>query len=192
MDERRRFGIIRLVVAIEIHDAHRLRALALVHRHRRLRPFLSPDQRFVAMKPGKGNVERIDLLYNGTAGIVDNNSLAIGVFDRGTGDAFSVAVITGVDSHGNPTSYGAFITVSNTAWTGSNELVTAANSNSAIFNSTGGDPTDYLIRYDSSTSLASFAVSDGRAIWPFYYCATGSAFAGCCAVWSNGSAALAD
>jgi len=110
----------------------------------------------------QGNVERLDFLYNGTTGITDTNNLAIGVFDRGTGDAFSVAVITGIDSNGNPTSYGAFITVSNTAFTGTNLLTTANTDTSSgvtLLNA-GGEPTDYLVRYDSSTSMVTSNVTD--------------------------------
>jgi len=106
------------------------------------------------------NIERVDFLYNGTTGIVDNNSLAIGVFDRGTGDAFSVAIITGVDSHGNPTSYGGFVTVTPEAFSGDDDLLTVANSNSVLFNASNSEPTDYLVRYDSSTSLATGNVTD--------------------------------
>ncbi len=106
----------------------------------------------------EGNVERLDFLYNGTSGVAANN-LAIGVFDRGVGDSFSVAVITGVDKNGNPTSYGAFVTVSQNAFTGG-DLVTADNSNAAVMNSTNGEPTDYLVRYDSSTSLATGNVTN--------------------------------
>jgi len=104
----------------------------------------------------QGNVERLDFLYNGTTGEVNNGTLAIGVFDRGTGDSFSVAVITGVDSNGNPTSYAGFETVSNTAFTGGALLTTASLSSTAastILNASS-NPTDYLVRYDSSTSLA--------------------------------------
>lgn len=107
-----------------------------------------------------GNIERVDFLYNGTTGVVDTSGLSIGVFDRGTGDSFSVAIITGVDSHGNPTSYGGFVTVSNTAFNGNDSLLTAANSNSAILNDGSGDPTDYLVRYDSSTSLSTNNTTD--------------------------------
>ncbi len=107
----------------------------------------------------EGNVERIDFLYNGTVGTASTNSLAIGVFDRGVGDSFSVAIITGVDKNGNPTSYGGFITVSENAFTGG-DLLTVANAGTTIMNSTNGEPTDYLVRYDSSTSLATGNVTD--------------------------------
>ena len=104
----------------------------------------------------QGNVERLDFLYNGTTGEVNNGSLAIGVFDRGTGDSFSVAVITGVDSAGNPTSYAGFEVVSNTAFTGGALLSSAsvAATDASIILNASGNPTDYLVRYDSSTSLA--------------------------------------
>jgi hypothetical protein len=104
----------------------------------------------------QGNVERLDFLYNGTTGETDNGTLAIGVFDRGTGDSFSIAVITGVDSNGNPTSYAGFETISNTAFTGGSLLTTAslsATASSTVLDA-GTNPTDYLVRYDSSTSLA--------------------------------------
>ena len=100
----------------------------------------------------QGNVERLDFLYNGTSGVSSTN-LAIGVFELGTGDSFSAAVITGVDSNGNPTSYGGFVTVTATAFTGSG-LLNSNNANPGALNASNGDPTEYLVRYDSSTSLA--------------------------------------
>ena len=107
------------------------------------------------------NVERLDFLYNGTTGVSSTN-LAIGVFELGTGDSFSVAVITGVDSNGNPTSYGGFVTVAATAFTGSG-LLDSANANPGALNGSNGDPTEYLVRYDSSTSLATGNVTSDSA-----------------------------
>jgi hypothetical protein len=110
-----------------------------------------------------GNVERIDFLYNGTTGVAATTGLSVGVFDRGTGDSFSVGIITGVDTHGNPTAYGGYVNVDHTEFTGGG-LITTANSDSAILNSGGGEPTDYLVRYDSSTSLATSKVTNDTEI----------------------------
>lgn len=99
----------------------------------------------------QGNVERLDLIFNGSTGITANSNLALAVFDRGTGDSFSIAVVTGVDANGNPTSYGGnLLNVSNTAWTNAG-LLNSSNTPSAVLNSSGS-PTDYLLRYDSSSS----------------------------------------
>lgn len=100
----------------------------------------------------QGNIERLDLIFNGSTGVTATNTLSLAVFDRGVGDSFSIAVITGVDSNGNPTSYGGnLINVSNSQWSVTSGLLNSSNTPSSVLNSSGS-PTDYLIRYDSSSS----------------------------------------
>ncbi len=59
-----------------------------------------------------GNIERLDFTWN--TPFTNLNSLAFAVFDRGNAgahDAFTLAIVTGVDANGKPTSYGGFIKV---------------------------------------------------------------------------------
>lgn len=97
------------------------------------------------------DVERLDTIYSAT-GVTLTDSLALTVMDRGTGDTFEVALITGVDSNGNPTSYGGtLIKVTSTEF--GDNLLTTSNAPASVLDATGNEPTEYLMRYDSTTSL---------------------------------------
>jgi hypothetical protein len=100
----------------------------------------------------QGDIERMDVLTNGTTGTVANSGLSFAVLDRGAGDSFEIAVITGVDSNGNPTSYGgSLVTVTSSDFGGS--LLNSGDTPSTVLNNSG-EPTDYLVHYDSSSSLS--------------------------------------
>jgi hypothetical protein len=89
------------------------------------------------------DVERLDFILN-TAGEHATTDQAFAVFDRGNAtnhDSFKIAIITGVDTNGNPTSYG-----------GNLVTVTAANYDTA------GNPIanqSYTVeRYDAGNNLS--------------------------------------
>jgi len=97
------------------------------------------------------DVERMDLIMS-TTGMALTDSLAVSVMDRGTGDSFEIALITGIGTNGQPDAYGGtLIRVTSTEF--GDNLLTTSNSNSTVLDD-GGKPTEYLMRYDSSTSLA--------------------------------------
>jgi hypothetical protein len=109
--------------------------------------------------PDKGDVERADVLFKGTSGMTASSTLAFALMDRGTGDSFEVAVITGVDSNGNPTSYGGnLVTITSSEFGGS--LLNSSDAPAAVLNSNGSggsgtaDPTDYNFHSDSDSSMA--------------------------------------
>lgn len=61
-----------------------------------------------------GNIERLDVLLNQglTPMAYDLTRAGMVVFDRGTGDTFRMAAITGIDANGDPLTYGPMIGVS--------------------------------------------------------------------------------
>jgi outer membrane autotransporter protein len=87
----------------------------------KLNLFTGADNIFGNHGDGNGdnnNIERIDSVFS-TSGITVNKTLSFAVFERGppTGhDGFKIAAITGVDSKGNPTSYGPLIDVLADSW----------------------------------------------------------------------------
>ena len=63
-------------------------------------------------QPHYNNIERVDyIIPGGVLPILNLNEMGYGVFDRGIGDNFKIAAITGVDGLNNPTSYSNLITV---------------------------------------------------------------------------------
>ena len=87
-----------------------------------------------------GNIERLDYTWNAAFG--DISKLAFSVFERGTAgahDAFTIAVITGVDPGTHlPTAYGGYIKVA-ANWGGTANLQ--------------GNPTNQLLRYSNGDTL---------------------------------------
>lgn len=60
-----------------------------------------------------GNIERLDFTW-GQAFSADLSTVAFAVFDRGVAtahDAFTIAIVTGVNASGVPTSYGGFLKI---------------------------------------------------------------------------------
>ena len=60
-----------------------------------------------------GNIERLDFTWN-QAFTTDPSTLAFAVFDRGVAtahDAFTIAIVTGVNASGVPTSYGGYLKI---------------------------------------------------------------------------------
>ena len=84
-----------------------------------------------------GNIERLDFTWN--TPFTNLNSLAFAVFDRGNAgvhDAFTLAIVTGVDANGKPTSYGGFLKVA-AGWGAATNPV--ANQNYTLFRYSNGD-----------------------------------------------------
>ena len=84
-----------------------------------------------------GNIERLDFTWN--TPLTNLNSLAFAVFDRGNAgahDAFTLAIVTGVDANGVPTAYGGFIKVA-AGWGGTTNPVASQNYN--LFRYSNGD-----------------------------------------------------
>lgn len=76
-----------------------------------------------------GNIERLDFEFSGP--VSATSSLAFAVFERGVAaqhDGFSIAVITGVDASGTPTSYGGNVVTTTTAEYGSTNVYTPPSS----------------------------------------------------------------
>ncbi len=95
------------------------------------------------------DVERLDFILN-QSGETATNGQAFAVFDRGNAsnhDSFKIAVITAVDSNGNPTAYGGkLITVTPSEYDTSANPV--GNQNYTVF------------RYDDTTSVNNISDSD--------------------------------
>ncbi len=84
-----------------------------------------------------GNIERLDFTWN--TPFTNLNSLAFAVFDRGAAnvhDAFTLAIVTGVDANGTPTSYGGFLKVA-AGWGAATNPV--ANQSYNLFRYSNGD-----------------------------------------------------
>ncbi len=84
-----------------------------------------------------GNIERLDFTWN--TPFTNLNSLAFAVFDRGNAgahDAFTLAIVTGVDANGKPTSYGGYLKVA-AGWGAATNPV--ANQNYNLFRYANGD-----------------------------------------------------
>ena len=84
-----------------------------------------------------GNIERLDFTWN--VPFTNLNQLAFAVFDRGNvgaHDAFTIAIVTGVDANGKPTSYGGFLKVAANWGSATNPV---ANQNYGLFRYSNGD-----------------------------------------------------
>jgi hypothetical protein len=63
-------------------------------------------------QPHYNNIERIDyIIPSGIVPLLNLNEMGFPIFDRGIGDDFKIAAITGVDASNNPTSYGNLVSV---------------------------------------------------------------------------------
>lgn len=63
--------------------------------------------------PHYNNIERVDyIIPGGVLPILNLDEIGVAVFDRGVGDDFKIAAITGVDAFNNPTAYSNLVSVS--------------------------------------------------------------------------------
>lgn len=62
------------------------------------------------------NIERVDFVYKSGMATIYPSSAGFLIAERGGNDAFKIAAITAVDANGNPTSFGAVLSVNTTAY----------------------------------------------------------------------------
>jgi hypothetical protein len=106
------------------------------------------------------DVERLDYILNTNGQTTTNESFA--VFDRGNDtnhDSFKIAVITGIDSNGNPTSYGGnLITVTPSNYDTSANPV--ANQSYTVFRYDNATSPDNLTAWDNNVTGTHIASTD--------------------------------
>ncbi len=104
-----------------------------------------------------GNIERLDFTYN--TALTNLSTLAFAVFDRGAvgvHDGFTIALVTGVDSTGKPTSYGGALHVGGN-WGGSTNVVATQNYNLFRYSTSASAP-------DATTAANSTSETNSQGV----------------------------
>ena len=129
-----------------------------------------------------GNIERLDFEF-GTSGITATSALAFAVFERGVSgqhDGFSIAVITGIDANGNPTSYGGNVVTTTTAEYGSNVYTPSGSYSLFRYGNDGDNLSTWTADTETGTqglggvvvSLTDLGIAPGTIIYGYSLMAT--------------------
>ena len=111
------------------------------------------------------DVQRMDVTFNSGAGFTAQSTTAFAIMDRAAGANFDIALITGVDSNGNPTSYGGNL-VSVTSSDFGNGLLNSSNTPAGLLNNNGSggsgtaDPTTYQLTYNTESGSSAMSGSN--------------------------------